>query len=289
MDANDTTTATPRTKLGAICSTARVVGSRIADWCREDGYWYLTSAAVHAVGLFALAMISLNAPRVSEWLGSDAAPSFEAPHTDGASQADIARFEVGDAPLDPTRLDAETLGRTRANPTAGQTAKYFDDSPQFEDAGGGRATELQGPKLGGLGGFSVHGRPGPGGLGGVGVGLGTGDSAGSGGNGLGFGSRGKGHRDALVGAWGGTQASERAVGAALNWLHRHQSKQGKWSLDYRRQCKDKPCSGASIGRSDAAATAMALLPFLAAGQTQKSTKGPYRETVSKGLTWLVKQ
>ena len=36
------------------------------------------------------------------------------------------------------------------------------------------------------------------------------------------------------------------------------------------------------------ATAMALLPFLAAGQTHKS-KGPYQQTVAKGLAWLIKQ
>ena len=33
---------------------------------------------------------------------------------------------------------------------------------------------------------------------------------------------------------------------------------------------------------------MALLTFLAAGQTHKS-KGPYQQTISKGLTWLIKQ
>src|SRR5690606_21041897 len=38
-------------------------------------------------------------------------------------------------------------------------------------------------------------------------------------------------------------------------------------------------------RSDTAATALALLPFLGAGQTHKS--GQYRDTVGKGLRWLV--
>ncbi|MEN6449621.1 MAG: hypothetical protein ABFC96_03935 [Thermoguttaceae bacterium] len=276
-------------RLASACEPAprRRLAACIADWCREDGYWYLTSAAVHAVGLLLLAMISLHAGRAVQWLGGEAAPAFEAAKVDNTRQPEVAPFEVGEAPLDPTELNAETLAQSKARPAAAQTAKYYDDSPTFEEAGGGTSADMTGPKLGGLGGLSVRGLPGPGGRGGVGVGTGTGDNAGSGGDGLGLGSRGKGHRDALVGAWGGTRASERAVGAALNWLYRHQSKQGKWSLDYRAQCKDKGCSGASAGRSDGAATALALLPFLAAGQTHKS-KGPYKDAIAKGLAWLMK-
>ncbi len=40
-------------------------------------------------------------------------------------------------------------------------------------------------------------------------------------------------------------------------------------------------------RADAGATALALLPFLAAGQTHK-TPGPYQKTIAKGIAWLVK-
>ena len=105
---------------------------------------------------------------------------------------------------------------------------------------------------------------------------------------MGFGFRGKGHREALLGAFGGTPASERAVGAAVNWLCRHQSAYGRWSLDFRAQCKGHPCSGAGLVQSDVAATAMAMLPLLAAGQTHKS-KGPYRTNMSKAVTWLLQQ
>ena len=48
------------------------------------------------------------------------------------------------------------------------------------------------------------------------------------------------------------------------------------------------CSGPGSAQSDTAATGMALLPFLAAGQTHKS-KGPYQQTITKGLAWLMKQ
>ena len=39
--------------------------------------------------------------------------------------------------------------------------------------------------------------------------------------------------------------------------------------------------------SDAAGTALGLLPFLAAGQTHE-TKGPYRKTIYDGLYWLMR-
>ena len=41
-------------------------------------------------------------------------------------------------------------------------------------------------------------------------------------------------------------------------------------------------------QSDVAATAMALLPFLGAGQTHKS-KGIYGSRIAKGLAWLLQQ
>ena len=101
--------------------------------------------------------------------------------------------------MEPTELNTETLSMFEAKPIASQTAIYYDESPEFVEAGGGSATDLKGPQLGGLGGFSVKDLPGPAGKGGVGVGSGLGDKPGVGGQGEGFGSRGKGHREALAG------------------------------------------------------------------------------------------
>ncbi len=267
---------------------AAVAAARFTGWYRENGHWYLISMAAHAVGLFCLALISLTIPPVIVSLWHEPAPSFDAPDVNNSPPTEITRFEVGDAPLDPTELNAETLMQTKAMPLGRQEARYYDNSPVFEDAGGGIVSIKNEPKLGGLGGLNIKGLPGPGGLGGVGIGVGLGKNPGFGGAGEGFGSRGKGHRDAMLGAFGGTMASERAVGAALNWLHRHQTKQGKWSLDFRHQCKNETCAGSGAFQSDAAATALALLPFLAAGETHKS-KGPYKQTVAKGVAWLIKQ
>src|SRR4029079_14191632 len=64
---------------------------------------------------------------------------------------------------------------------------------------------------------------------------------------------------------------------------------GSWSLGaYQRMCKDPSCTGKGSANTDTAATALGLLPFFAAGQTHKS-RGPYKETIFKGLYWLTSQ
>ncbi len=118
---------------------------------------------------------------------------------------------------------------------------------------------------------------------------GSGRGPGSGGAGTGFGARGdKDTRRAMVGGYGGTKASERAVAGALNWFMRHQSADGGWSLgQFSVLCKGEPCGGGgAAAKADVGATAMALLPFLAAGQTNHS-KGPYQATIAAGLNWLI--
>ena len=123
---------------------------------------------------------------------------------------------------------------------------------------------------------------------GIGMGLGTGKDYGSGGNGSGFGGRGSGSRKAMLATGGGTKHTERAVTAALVWLANHQMSDGSWSLQhFQHSCTDKTCTGAGDVSADAGATAMGLLPFLAAGQTHKS-KGPYKEQFYKGIDWLIR-
>jgi hypothetical protein len=76
---------------------------------------------------------------------------------------------------------------------------------------------------------------------------------------------------------GGNSASERAVALGLAWLARQQKGDGSWEYDEGKEHK-------------AAATGMALLPFLAAGQTHKPSKDKdmkYHKTVRAGLGWLM--
>ncbi len=86
---------------------------------------------------------------------------------------------------------------------------------------------------------------------------------------------------------GGTRHTERTVIAALAWLANHQMPDGSWSLqNYTQRCKDKTCTGAGSISADAGATALGLLPFLAAGWTHRSSS-PYKEPIRKGLEWLI--
>jgi hypothetical protein len=88
---------------------------------------------------------------------------------------------------------------------------------------------------------------------------------------------------------GGTKESEAAVERGLDWLARHQRPDGGWSLDTSGQCLGNGCPLRPVSSiSETGATGLALLPFLAAGQTH-TEKGRYQETIRRGLGWLIKQ
>lgn len=91
---------------------------------------------------------------------------------------------------------------------------------------------------------------------------------------MGFDGRVGAGKKRLLKEFGGTEASEEAVMLGLAWLTQMQQKDGSWVYD-----------GAMSGET-AAATGMALLSFLGAGQSHKV--GRYQQTVQAGLDWLVK-
>lgn len=85
-----------------------------------------------------------------------------------------------------------------------------------------------------------------------------------------------------------TPQTEAAVDAALAWLIEHQMPDGGWAIDFT-QCQK--CNGAcgnpgnDAHREDrAAATAMALLPFLGRGLSHRD--GPYRKQLNQGIKFL---
>lgn len=99
--------------------------------------------------------------------------------------------------------------------------------------------------------------------------------------------RGAGQRGKMVARFGGTKGSEEAVAMALRWLAEHQMPDGGWAFDHTPGLCSGRCSHAgtlgSQGRNGA--TALALLPFLGAGQTHM--EGAYKANVKAGLFYLI--
>jgi hypothetical protein len=92
-------------------------------------------------------------------------------------------------------------------------------------------------------------------------------------------------RGAAAGTRGGSAASEAAVDRGLAWLAQHQGEDGSWRFDLSNCRCDGGCRDPGTVSSTTAATGIALLPFLGAGHTQEA--GPYRETVTRGLYYLM--
>lgn len=88
------------------------------------------------------------------------------------------------------------------------------------------------------------------------------------------------------GGKGGGRASMRTVDLGLEWLKRHQNSAGSWSAaTFDANCEKNKCSGAGDPALDVRVTALALLSFLGGGNSPNS--GKYKQSVSKGLNWLV--
>jgi hypothetical protein len=93
--------------------------------------------------------------------------------------------------------------------------------------------------------------------------------------------RDKSRKKVLLGKYGGTDETEKAVERALVWLKRNQRPDGSWSLE-------GPYTEASrSGENQIAATAMALLAFQGAGHTHQ--QGEHQAVVEKGWKYLLRQ
>lgn len=80
---------------------------------------------------------------------------------------------------------------------------------------------------------------------------------------------------------------QHAVALALKWLAEHQMPDGGWSFNHAAcpACRGQCRNPGELAEARVAATALALLPFLGAGQTHK--EGQYKKTVRQGLYFLV--
>ena len=92
-------------------------------------------------------------------------------------------------------------------------------------------------------------------------------------------------RDKALQSGGGTTASEAAVTAGLRWLARQQMPDGRWMLNG----PNLPEKDRGNESNDVAATALGLLPMLAAGKTHKpGDKNIFDKVVEKGLKFLIR-
>ncbi|MEX2139724.1 MAG: prenyltransferase/squalene oxidase repeat-containing protein [Pirellulales bacterium] len=92
--------------------------------------------------------------------------------------------------------------------------------------------------------------------------------------------RDKARKKILLGKYGGTDETEKAVERALAWLKRNQRSDGSWSLM-------GPYEHGGVSENTVAATAMALLAFQGAGHTHQT--GEYQPVVEKAWKYLLRQ
>lgn len=95
-------------------------------------------------------------------------------------------------------------------------------------------------------------------------------------------------RELLI-QYGGSDNSEAAVMAALKWLAEHQMSDGSWSLQMQThmRCRNQCGNPGSMTQARIAATSLALLPFLGAGNTHQ--EGRYKQNVRSAVYFLMHQ
>ena len=98
-------------------------------------------------------------------------------------------------------------------------------------------------------------------------------------------------RDQVAQRYGGTTETQTAVRAALSWLSSTQSPDGRWSgvsqgAGHELKILDHDREGAGA-HADTAMTGLALLAYLANGQTHRADN-PHREAVRRGLDFLLR-
>ncbi|MEX2026148.1 MAG: prenyltransferase/squalene oxidase repeat-containing protein, partial [Pirellulaceae bacterium] len=89
----------------------------------------------------------------------------------------------------------------------------------------------------------------------------------------------------MVTKQGGTTLTEAAVARGLKWLANHQNEDGSWGLKDFEHAARCNCGGAGHVGGKSAGTALAMLPFLGAGQTHLA--GKYKGNVARGLRWMI--
>lgn len=221
--------------------------------------WLLASIGIH--GLVALVVLMLPAtarPPAAAQILSAAAPADPPPQIPPEeNELDEAETEVEvDRPdIVPEVIDAPQDEVVSENPGSGEDTEDPAGDPFAQTISG---IESTGPNRV------------------IGIGPGVGGPWGLRGNGGGTGGGGDGGRP-----------HTKVVDAALDWLGRHQSPDGRWDCDgFHAQCRSNRCSGPGESTHDPGVTGLALLCFLGRGETHQSGEPRHREIVKDGLRYL---
>jgi hypothetical protein len=99
-------------------------------------------------------------------------------------------------------------------------------------------------------------------------------------------SRSKNSKRELLDRYGGNDETEKAVAAALKWLSQHQLPDGSWTFAHGLACGAQCKDNGKATEARNAATGLALMCYLGAGQTH--LEGDYKQTVFKGLSFLLR-
>ncbi|MEX2175210.1 MAG: hypothetical protein WD872_12680 [Pirellulaceae bacterium] len=223
---------------------------------------WMVSGLVHFVTILVLAVLTIE-PQVANSIVQMTAPPSEAVEEVQELQEEKIEINVDETLISEQRSDvvqqltAEVV-RTTDTP---MVAMDVDVAPiQVELSDFGEETAPKNDLLKSIGSFT-----------------------GSGVDGRGMAMRGQ-----MVTEFGGTSESEAAVAAALKWLASHQNQDGSWNFDHRTgPCQGRCTHPGSLIDCRTGATAMALLPFLGAGQTHH--EGKYKKNVEAGLYFLSSQ
>ena len=103
-------------------------------------------------------------------------------------------------------------------------------------------------------------------------------------------------RGKVIEKLGGTPETEEAVRAALLWLSRHQSRDGRWSIqNFMRNYQEggrRADGGGDRSDQDLDLTGLVVLSFLGAGHTHMPARGseaksPYAGNIGRAIDWII--
>ncbi|MCA9105828.1 MAG: terpene cyclase/mutase family protein [Planctomycetales bacterium] len=256
------------TNQPAVSATADPAGDDLAEEESGSGYRFvvfallpswLVSMIVHAILIILLALINFSKPgRELLQVIADKQPDVE----------ELEDFELDEIiPVDEqvleneTPLDSEPVpdAAVEANADVPFTEEFEDpvfDISEMNPTDALAPTDLLSTPFGALSAAPTGGRSGA-------------------------------RRAEMVKEAGGSEGSERAVEAALRWLAAHQLPDGSWNFNHQLgpgAHRNSPDPGEETDAVNGA-TALALLPFLGAGQTH--LEGKYKENVRRGLMYLI--